>query len=78
MERQTHLLRSQVHRDPMQSPQDLIDERLMLARLLHDEMSSALLRNLDKRITRHVLDTCVFMSALRQEPSMRLSVRRAS
>jgi hypothetical protein len=31
----------------------------MLSSLLHDKVSAALLRNLDERITSHVLDTLV-------------------
>jgi hypothetical protein len=52
------LLRRKVDRYPVKRPQDLIDERLVLARLLHDEMPPTLLRNLDECVARHVLNTC--------------------
>jgi hypothetical protein len=39
----------------MQLPQDLVDERLVLPRLLQHKVSPTLLRNLDKSITRHIL-----------------------
>lgn len=51
------LLRREVDRYPVKRPQDLIDERLVLARLLHDEMPPTLLRNLNESVARHVLNT---------------------
>jgi hypothetical protein len=40
----------------MQVAQDLVNEWLLLARLLHDKVAATLLRDLDKRIAGHVLD----------------------
>jgi hypothetical protein len=42
----------------VQHPENLIDEWLGLSSLLHDEMATALLGNLDERVTSHVLNTC--------------------
>jgi hypothetical protein len=53
-----HLLRCQIDSDAVQRSQDLVNERLVLACLLHDKVSSALLSDLDERVARHVLDTC--------------------
>jgi hypothetical protein len=52
------LLRREVDRYPVKRPQDLIDERLVLARLLHDEVTATLLCDLDECVARHVLNTC--------------------
>ena len=54
-----HLLRRQIDCDAMQQPQDLVDKRLLLLRLLHDEMTSTFLRYFDERVARHILHTYV-------------------
>ena len=41
----------------MQHSQNFVDEGLGLAGLLHDEVATTLLCDLDERITRHVLYT---------------------
>ena len=46
-----------IHSDPMQQSQNLIDERFLLSGLLHDEVTSTLLRNLDESIAGHILYT---------------------
>ena len=59
MDRIANLLRRKIHRDTVQRSQNLVNERLVLARLLHDKVSSTFLGNLDERITRHILDACI-------------------
>jgi hypothetical protein len=44
--------------DPRQVPEDVIDKGLGLARLLHDKVPPALLRDFDERVARHVLHAC--------------------
>jgi hypothetical protein len=41
----------------MEQPQDLVDERFLLLRLLHDEMTPTFLRNFDESVARHILNT---------------------
>lgn len=57
-------MRRKVHGDPMKHAQNLINERLSLACLLHDEVTTALLRDLDERIAGHVLHTCMAFARL--------------
>jgi hypothetical protein len=52
-----HLLWRKVHRDAMQASQNLIYKRLVLARLLHNEMATAFLCDFDESIASHVLYT---------------------
>lgn len=52
------MLGREVDGDSVEQPQDFINERLLLSRLLHYEMASALLSDLDKCVASHVLNTC--------------------
>jgi hypothetical protein len=47
----------EIQSDSVQRAQDLVNERFSLSRLLGDEMTTALLSDLDERIACHVLDT---------------------
>lgn len=61
------LQRRQVDGNTVQQSQDFIDERLCLSRLLHHEMPPAFLRDLNKRVASHVLNTFVcFMHELKE------------
>ena len=42
----------------MKVSQNFVDEGFQFSRLLHNKVTFALLRNLDERITGHVLHTC--------------------
>ena len=58
----TDLLRRQVNCDPVQHPQDFIDEWFRLLRLENHEMASTFLSDLNERVTSHVLNTyCEFI-----------------
>ena len=57
-----NLLWRQVDSNAVQHPQDLVHKRLSLPCLLHDEVATALLGDLDERVARHVLDTCYGIS----------------
>ena len=54
----TYLQRREIHRDALQVAENVVNERLSLAGLLHNEMPSALLRDLDERVASHILHTC--------------------
>jgi hypothetical protein len=57
----------------VQQTEDLVDERLRFARLLHDEVPATLLRDLDECVARHVLHTLVrLMHELKQLVNDRL------
>lgn len=54
-----HLLRGQVHGDPVQEAQNFIHERFLLSGLLHHKMSTAFLCDLNESVTGHILYTLV-------------------
>ena len=59
----TELLWRKVNSNTMQRPQDVVYKRFLLPGLLHDEMSSTFLCDLDERITGHVLHTYTAIDA---------------
>jgi hypothetical protein len=55
----TNLLRRQIHSNPMEKAQNLINKGFLFTRLLHNEMTATFLRDLDESIASHILDTFV-------------------
>lgn len=53
-----------VYSDTMKHTQNLVNEWLGLACLLHDEVTTAFLRDLDECIAGHVLHTCTAFARL--------------
>jgi hypothetical protein len=52
-------MRLEIANDRVDTAENLLDERHILAQLDLNEVSSALLRNFDERIARHVLNSLV-------------------
>lgn len=52
-----YLLWREILSNSVKVPQDFVNEGIRFSRLLHHKVPSALLGNLDKRITSHILHT---------------------